>query len=182
MNPGFPYPRDKAAQLLESPDTRATVLHAIALAAYGEDIYLADPLHLYQSLEEDFGCRLPVEAENRINAIFLAVTTDAFYDDPEAFAAIASALYDGDIGGVSEEMFDPLTLPEFVWALYEVRLNRDAEESFSPRVSALITETIERETEAGVLVDDFLEEMKVELHTQFAMLGIQAEDLHLHLT
>lgn len=182
MNPGFPFPRPAVARLLENPETLATVLHVVALTAYGESIYAADPLTIYRQLEEDFGCRLPVEAENRLNAINFALTTDAFYQDPEAFTAIASSLYGGDIGGASEEMFDALTLPELVWALYEVRLNRDEEELFSSQVNRLITETLQRETEAGVQVDDFLEEMKVELHTQLAELGLQAEDLHRNLT
>jgi hypothetical protein len=181
VNAAFPFPRDAVSRLLESPETLATTLHAIALAAYGEEIYTADPLHLFRLLEEDFGCALTTQAENRINAIFLALTTDAFYQEPEAFTSISSALYGGDIGGDGEEMFDALTLPEFVWALYEVRLNREDEETFSPAVNTLITETLQREVEAGVQVEDFLEDMKVELHTQLAELGVKTEDLHFYL-
>ncbi|HSW48959.1 MAG TPA: hypothetical protein VLH09_02240 [Bryobacteraceae bacterium] len=181
MNAAFPFKRDVAGRLLESPDTRATVLHVILLAAYGQDIYTTDPLALYRQLEEDFGIRLPVEAENRINALFLALTTDAFYLDAEAFSAVASALYGGDIGDDAEDMFDALTVPEICWALYEVKLNREEEDELAPPVLALVTETLQRETAGSESVDNFLEEMKVDLHTQLAELGVPAEDLHYYL-
>jgi hypothetical protein len=168
--------------LLESPETCATTLHAIMLAAYGEEVYTADPLTLYRQLEDDFRCRLPEAAENRINALFFALTTDAFYHESEAFSAIAASLYDGTLGDGVEDMFDALTMQELVWALYEVRLNREDEESFSPEVDQFIAETLQRETEAGKTVDNFLDDMKVDLHAQLAELGVPAEDLHYYLT
>ncbi len=152
------------------------------LAAYGEEIYTSDPLELYRRLEEDFTCRIPESAENKINAIFLALTTDAFYQDSEAFSAISASLYDGTLGDDIEDMFDALTMQELVWALYEVRLNREDEEPFSPQVDKFIAETLQRETEAGHAVENFLEEMKVDLHTQLAELGVPADDLHYYLT
>lgn len=181
MNAAFPFKREAVGRLLEDPETLATVLHVILLAAYGEEIYQSDPLSLYRQVEDDFSCRLPEQAENRINAIFMAVTGDAFYRDAEAFSAIAAALHDGDIGDVAADMFDAMTLHELVWVLYEVKLNREAEENFAPEVEKLIAETLQRETAAAGAVDDFLEEMKVELHTQLAELGVAAEDLHYYL-
>lgn len=173
----FPYDVRRCSELLESTETLATVLHAIVLTAYGEQIYSVDPVELYATIEEDFNCTLPVEAENRLQALFLAITTDAFYQDVEAFESICDALHSGDIGDAVEGLFEQLTMPELLWGLYEVELNREDSEQFSAAVGALIAEVSQREySENGFqYADDGLEEMKVDLHTQLRKLGVPEE-------
>lgn len=182
--PAFPYDLAACSELLESPSTTATVIHAIALAAYGDLLYSADPVELFALLEEDFKCQIPNEAENRLNAILLAVNTDAFYHDVEAFESIADALHSGDIGDAVDGLFEQLTLPELLWALYEVELNRDHPQQFSASVGKLISEVSTREySENGFqYADDHLEEMKVKLHTQLKKLGVPAETIMTHIT
>jgi hypothetical protein len=179
----FPFPRDRARELLEGTDTFATVIHAILIAAYGEAIYSMDPLELYAQVKEDFDAVIHEEGENRINAIMTALTSDLVYQDPEAFSAVAEALNSGDIGDAIGGMFDDLTMPEVVWALYELQLNREDEEPFSPAVKQLIDRTIaEENSERGSAhVDEFMDDQKTELHAQFAKLGVPAEPLLAHL-
>jgi hypothetical protein len=182
IHPGFPYDVAACSELLDSPSTLATTLHAIALTAYGEQIYEADPVELYALLEEDFNCKLPVESENRINAIMLALTTDAFYHDVEIFESISDALYSGDIGDSVDGLFEQLTMPEMLWALFEVELNRGQSNEFSAAVGKLIAEVSSREySDNGFqYADDNLEEMKVDLHAQLKKIGVPVETILAH--
>lgn len=184
LPPDFPYDKVACSELLEAPGTLATALHSILISAYGEQAYTADPVELFALLEEDFNCKLSIEAENRINAIFLALTTDAFYTDAEAFESIADALYSGDIGDAVDGLFEQLTMPELLWALYEVELNNDKPTEFSAAVGKLIAEVSQREySENGFqYADDNLEEMKVDLHVQLKKLGVPPETIMAHLT
>jgi hypothetical protein len=183
MLPTFHFKKEIARKLLEGEDTFATVLHVILLAAYGPDLYEADPLEIYARVKEDFGAVIPEEGENRLNALLMALQTDAFYQSAQAFESISSALHSGDIGDEAEGVFDGITLPEVLWGLYEVKLNREDEDPLSPEVEALIARTIADEcSEQGLeYVEQHLEAMKVDLHTQLAELGVPGEDLHCYL-
>jgi hypothetical protein len=140
--------------LLSEPDTKATVLHAIILATYGADVLYGgegeedDPVDfglLYADLENDFRCRLPPEVENKIRAIHTAVSTTMFYESLGAFRAITKSLADGDIADLIQGMTVDLTLPEMLWALYEVNLNREEieEPPLSPAIAKLFVQEIE---------------------------------------
>lgn len=180
MTAPFPFHRDAARELLEGRDTFATVLHAILIASYGELIYQMDPLELYARVREDFNAVIPEEGENRINALMTALTSDLFYQDPEAFTAVAEAFSSGDIGDAADGMFDDdLTLGEALWGMYEVKLNREDEEPLGPAVLRLLEKVMHEEiSERGhESVLEFLEDQKTDLHAQFAKLGAPAEIL-----
>jgi len=183
MLPTFHFKKETARKLLEGEDTFATVLHVILLSAYGPSVYEADPLEIYSRVSEDFGAKIPEEGENRLNALLMALQTDAFYQSAQAFESIASALHSGDIGDDVEGVFDSITLPEALWALYEVKLNREDEDPLAPEVDEVIGRTISDEgSEQGMgYIEDHLESMKVDLHTQLAELGVPGEDLHYYL-
>jgi hypothetical protein len=169
---------------LSDPNTLATTVHIILLSSYGEAIYDTDPIDLYLRLEEDFGVKPTEEIENRINAILMATSTDLFFNDPQAFTAVCETILNGDPG---LDVLDPLTLPEIMWGIYEVELNRTPAH-MSKSVERIIHEAME--TEAGdpetedLFGSDsygylmrFLEEQREVLRTQLENLGLPAVDL-----
>jgi hypothetical protein len=87
----FPFDKRLAADLLADTETTATVLHMIILAAYGDEVYgslehniePADPVELWLRIKEDFSVNVPESNENKLNALMLALSTDAFYEDQE---------------------------------------------------------------------------------------------------
>lgn len=127
---------------LTDPNTFATVIHSVLLAAYGHDIYEVDPVELFLRLEEDFGTKPIEEVENRINAILTATATDLFFEDPEAFQTISETLTTGDPG---LELLEPLTLPEAIWGAYEVELNHGPGQ-FSNSVSKVLDRVMAQES------------------------------------
>lgn len=182
--PTFAYPRDKAAELLSDSATLATTLHTILLAAYGEEIYDLEVLELYARIQDDFGVQLTEEGENRWQAIAMAVSTDAFYEDMDSFLAICNALYSGDVLDPSA-MLDEVTMPEVLWAVWEVELNREEAEPFALDIEQFMSEILDDENEdpdeedidSGPYYARFIEAMKVELHTQLLHLGADAREV-----
>ena len=135
-------PKAVAAAILDDA-TFATVLHVICLASFGEDIYEVDPIELYARLQDTFGAQLSETNEQKLQAILLATSTDAFYEDERAFMACCSSLLGGDPGF---EGLDDLTVAEIFWALYEVELNH-GENEVSPAIRSIIAREVEEEAD-----------------------------------
>lgn len=141
--------------LLADPESSATVLHAMLLAFYKDELYgndeagipAMDPVELWIRVREDFRVSVHENNENKINAIMLAMSTDLFYDDPEVFVAICLALFDGDIGDMVSGVMEDITVPEMLWGIYEVELNRDDYQAFAPSIVRIIDEAISQEAE-----------------------------------
>lgn len=173
-------PKAVSAALLDAA-TYATVLHVILLSQYGEDIYEVDPIELYARLKDDFGVQLPEANEQRIQAILLATSTDAFYDDVRAFVATCNTLLAGDPG--FEDM-DELSVAEIFWGLYEVELNHGEEEP-CPEIQALIAKEVDEEAEDSTGVEELrpnyvlreLAEHRTNLRKQLVAIGIRDFDL-----
>ena len=138
-------------KLLADDATFGTVAHIIASLKYGDMLYDMDTLELFAEMEDDFRVEMSDKVQQKLQAIILATSTDAFFEDPEAFRAIANTLIDGDPGFL---VFDNLSVPEILWALYEVRLNHPGTE-FSPAIRKLIDSEVEDE---GLDLED-LEDM-----------------------
>lgn len=185
----FPFDIRKAGDALADADTCATVLHMIILAAYKEEIYgdadldieAIDPIELWLRIQEDFHTTIPEENENKINALMLALSTDIFYRDPLAFNSICNALYSGDLGDLIEGYVEDLTIPEMLWGIYEVELNRDDRVPFSPAVTKFIDEIISEEAEDKEELEEeevipyyerFVNEMRQDMFTQMRRLGV----------
>ena len=175
---------DKSANLnkkevylaLTDPETFATVLHAILIKTYGEEINEVDPVELFLRLGEDFGAEPCEEVENKIQAILTATTTDVFYNEPDAFTAICETLANGEPG---MEQLESLTLAEVVWGVYEVELNHPGAQ-MSQQVHKLVQQAIEAEAEeAGDYEYMFqhLHEQREALKHQLEKLGFK--DVHL---
>lgn len=178
------FPPAAVGRLLSDSSTLATTLNLVLLTTYGEAVYEMDPLELYARVQDDFGVQMPEELENRWNAISLALTTDGFYQDRQAFVAICNALYEGEVLDPSGTLND-LTVPEILWAIYEVELNRDGPTDFSVEIDRFVDAQIDAEaedkgmdsTEAVAYYDRFLDDMKVDLQTQLLSLGLDSSEI-----
>lgn len=190
----LPFPVEAAAKLLRESGTLGTPLLTIALAAYGDEIFgnpelgiePIDPIELWTRLEEDFRAELPDAVENRLNALMTAVSTDLFYEDPLAFTSIGLALASGNLGTLPDGILEELTLPEAVWATYEVALNRDDDMPLSPQILRLFDEIITAEAddmedgdEKSPSNERYVHYMKMELASQMLQLGIRIPELSL---
>lgn len=185
----FPFDKRQAADFLADPETTATVLHMIILAAYGDEVYgslehgieAADPVELWLRIKEDFSVTVPESNENKVNALMMALSTDAFYEDPLVFVSICNALYSGDLGDLVNGYLEDLTVPEMLWGIYEVELNRGDSQGFTMPIDQLIDETIQNEAESNEELEEaevvpyyerFIAEMRDDMLIQMRMLGV----------
>ena len=122
--------RTEARNLLQSPETMATVLHAILRDRYGDTWYGFDQLSIMMDLQADFECDPCPAAMDKIGAIQTLMTGDSFFKRIDAFFAICNTFSSGEpfFGA-----FDPVTLEEAAWAIAEAGMNRDIL-PFSPTI------------------------------------------------
>ena len=113
------YPRVRA---LQSPETLSTVIHAIILDKYGEEAYLWDATTLFLELQDDWKADACPEAIDRISAVQVIMTTDAFFKRLDAFLSICGTL---NSGSPAFDAFAPVTTEEMSWAICETALNRE---------------------------------------------------------
>ena len=132
-------------------------------------------------IKEDFSVNIPESNENKVNALMLALSTEAFYDDPLAFISICNALYSGDLGDLVDGALEDLTMPEMLWGIYEVELNRGDSEGFALPIDRLIDEIIRNEAEDNEELEEaevvpyyekFVAEMRDDMLVQMRMLGV----------
>ncbi len=170
-------------RMLGDDGTLATPIQIIALAAYGADIYEVDPMEVVLRLEEDFHVKLTEDIENRLKAILLVTSTDIFFEDGHAFTSVCNTLINGDPG---LDNFDPLTIPEILWGVYEVELNHGPM-TFHPGVQNVMDSILggEMTDSEGAPVDvdpfqyawDFMNEMHTRLKHQLSELGVPGDYL-----
>jgi hypothetical protein len=191
LPPGFKLDKKECGLAISDPDTPATVLHAILVAAYGLE-YLygtdgtdgADPLDIWLALRSDFKADISEEGENRINAMLLAVGTEAFFESPQAFVGIVKGLVSGDIGDVIDGAFDgDLTIHEIAAALWEIGVQRDYMSDFEPAVLKLLHDEVLQEAadidgtspEDKAGVHDFMRIYKADVLDGLRRLGVPEE-------
>lgn len=189
LRTSLPFSRDSAADALSNPDTFGTVLHLIVLSAYGDELYgdpdngvdPLDPVELYARIKEDFRVELTEEGENKLQAILLAVSTDAYFDDVSAFVAISHTLTNGDLGDLVNGFLEEISVPEFMWGAYEVLLNRDDQPEFSAAVQREIQNIVASESDeedsaqegaSGSYYQRYVDNQKLELAQQLTDLGL----------
>lgn len=139
----------------KSPDTPATVLHTIIIVAYGfENIYGdgethqgMDPLTLWESIRADFDVEIDEHAQNRLNALILGISTNAFYTDPAAFYAITCGLVHGDVTDVMTGMLDDISLVEIGMAMWELGAARGNDREMADAVKEAMLQEIMGEAE-----------------------------------
>lgn len=132
---GLVYPRQQA---LQSPETFATVAHAIIRDQYGEQVYDWDPATVYLELQADFRADTCTEVIDRWSAMQVIMTTDAFFKRLDAFMAICNTLADG---APFFSAFNPVTTEEAAWGIVEVALNRELL-PFSYAIKKYLRETL----------------------------------------
>ncbi len=192
MRDDFPFDKRLAADFLADPDTTATVIHMIMLAAYGDELHgdpqagiePMDPVECWIRVQEDFNVTVPESSENKLNALMLALSTNAFYEDPVAFVSICNSLYAGDLGDLVDGVMEDLTMPELLWGIYEVELNRGDSQDFVPSIDYIINEVIKNEaqdnedlevTEVVPYYESFVKEMRDDMLVQMKTLGVADE-------
>ena len=119
MNDKLTYPRKLA---LESPQTLATVVHAIMLDQYGQAVYDWDPVTCAMEVSEDFKAEVCTPAMDRWCAMQAVMGSDAFFKRLDVFLNVCNTL---SSGSPSFLVFDPVTPEEAAWAVAEVSMNRD---------------------------------------------------------
>lgn len=107
---------------LETAETLTTLLYVLIRNTYGDEAFDWDPASLYLELREDFNAEPATEVMDRISATQVLVTTDAFFERPDAFINICNTIADGS---PSFSVFDTATVEECAWGLVEVSLIRD---------------------------------------------------------
>ena len=116
--------------LIQSPETMATVVHAIIRDKYGDEAYWWDPLTVALELKADFQVDACPEFMDRWGAMQVVITGDSFFRRIDSFFAVCNAFSSGEpfFGA-----FDPVTVEEAAWAVAEVGMNRDML-PFSPTI------------------------------------------------
>jgi hypothetical protein len=105
-----------------------------------------DPVVLWNDVEEDFRISIPLEVENKVNAMMTACSTDYFFTDPSVFSAICVSIATGDLGDEMNGNFDTPSVAEMLRAIQEVDLNDgDREAAFSPVVTKFIASVFDHE-------------------------------------
>jgi len=113
------YPRQQA---LQSPESCATIIHAILREQYGEEFYAWDPATVYLEARADFNADMCPEVVDRMSAMQVVMTSNAFFERLDCFLPVANALNDGS---PFFESFSPVSVEEAAWGLAEVALNRE---------------------------------------------------------
>ena len=116
--------------LIQSPETMATEVHAIIRDKYGDEAYWWDPLTVALELKADFQVDACPEFMDRWGAMQVVITGDSFFRRIDSFFAVCNAFSSGEpfFGA-----FDPVTVEEAAWAVAEVGMNRDML-PFSPTI------------------------------------------------
>ena len=131
-----------AQRLLKDPETQALACLVAASCLIGDDIFDEEDEQPFSSQELEWlfeHSRFMPHREclNRITGLMFARSGDEFFEDPDHFLKLTSAIVEGDPLAYEEDEEDP-TLADLYWAVYQVGLTIEDEEEdwdqFSPRV------------------------------------------------
>lgn len=186
MRAPTPIQLDQGAirKALGDPDTPGLVLYTIALYEFGpnlmgdpdEGIEPMDPTEMWAELHERYGTWVPEEGENKLNAILTGLGEARFWYDVDVFMAVATALYDGDLGDMVDVGFEDLSATEIMWAVLEMGLVWDSndEPEFSLDIRQYINEVLAYEQEDQEENALEIEQAYVGMLDQLRDLGIPA--------
>lgn len=167
---------------LGDPDTPGLVLFTIALSAFGhalmgneeEGIEALDPAEMWADLHSKYGTWVTPEGENKLNALTTGLRGGMFWTDLEVFMAVATSLFDGDLGDLISVGFEDLSATELMWAILEMGLAWDSDETpgFSLDVQQYIEDVLMREQEEQTKNARAVERSYLEMLEQLRELGV----------
>lgn len=132
MNPLVGVQRERVMPILVNPYTMGTVLYAIAVRQYGEEVHDWEPETVFLELQDDFGVEIPAINHDKLMALLTAVSTNSFYENFAAFSLISHTL-NNDENPLDQS--DPLLPAEMAWAVTEVQLVDDTPGKFGVDVA-----------------------------------------------
>jgi len=127
---------DSAAwrEMWQNPEADATVLNAMLLTKYGEEVLDWDPLTIQMEIQDDFGVTPSSQGMDRICAMQIVMGTGDFFNRVDAFRNIVNTIANGQ---PFFQTFTPLQAEEMALAIATVSMNRDLL-PFAPSVQELI--------------------------------------------
>ncbi len=172
--------RETQASILGESGSSAIAVYTVIVNAFGNVMFPEDgsdpidPTLLWELAKEHFRVTIPEENRNKVQALWLASTTPAFYDDPLACAGMCTSIASGSLGDVIEGYMQPPDIDEMLMAIREVGMVVEGTElegrPFSPAVRAMMAAV------AGDDVldveDDFFEKHREQIMTELTLLGV----------
>lgn len=169
---------------LGDPDTPGLVLFTIALYNFGdevlgnpeEDVDPLDPALLWAELHSKYGTWITEPGENKLNAIMTGLRGGMFWTDFDVFLAVATALFNGDLGDLINSGFEELTSTEIMWAMLEMELAWDADDPppFSMDIQQYVEDMLAMEVEDQDANIAAVEKEYILMLEQFRELGVPA--------
>jgi hypothetical protein len=123
--------RVRIASILSHPGTMATVLYAIVLKEFGEDVHSWEPETVFMEINDSFGIDMPESNHDKLMALLVAIDTNSFYGSWSGFEVICRTLNTGDVFGS-----DDLLVAEMAWGVTEVMINDDTPGVFSDEIAS----------------------------------------------
>lgn len=137
--------RGHLKELMEAPDTPATVLLVICIDHWGTDFFGWEPDVLKMEAKDELGAVLPQVNLDKIWTTVLHLTTNQFFTTLEVFIPMCNALSDSE---ASFTHFDPAEAEEMAWALVELNLLdqiKNPKEQFSDEIRRYVGEQLRSE-------------------------------------
>jgi hypothetical protein len=175
-------PAEHIRSILESKDSTVTAIALVIQLLIGPAAWEMEPIEVMLQLEAESSYTLSSETVQRIEAFYALAETPAFFDDPNAFVGICNTLASGSpVDDIEEGLtVDSVSVPEMLWAIYEVSLHYDDMPSFSPAVMRMIQEVTASEAEdpdnPGYADRLFMERLEL-LRRELTMLEVPAETI-----
>ena len=126
---------------LESPETLATVAYAILNDSYQDQWIYWDPSTIYLELRDDFHCEPASETMDRISAVQVLMSGDAYFKRLDAFLGLSNTFTSG---APAFNVFNPVSTAEMAWGLAEASFLREFL-PFGPGVRMYIKTTLDTE-------------------------------------
>lgn len=118
--------RDAASELLLNPEVFGLTLAVILEATFDPDVLYGletgeplDPLTIFHELERKYRVQLNEAVQNKVQAVLVLQTTEAYENDPLAFTGVTLALTEGYLGDLVTGTMEELDGPSVMWSLFE---------------------------------------------------------------
>ena len=159
---------------LESPETLATVAYAILNETFEDQWPYWDPSTIYLELRDEFHCEPASEMIDRISAVQVLMTGDAYFKKLDAFLGLSNTFTSGT---PAFNIFDPVTVAEAAWGLAEASFLREFL-PFGPGIRMYMKTTLDVEGFSADYPDIFDEVLGPKKADADLIRGIAVKNLH----